>query len=169
MASRNESSGEAVAPLRSDETAGEASDEADNLIQFESLNEAALTSYTALGAELHNPTSALSVPTNISSLANPAKSEFEHEHAKTHHFYRRWYTSWIDGWTAEILSCSMSAVALSCLVATLQYFEGRVITEMPLKISINTLVAVLATTMKAMLLLAVAEGKFNRRQMTIIF
>jgi hypothetical protein len=56
---------------------------------------------------------------------------------------------WIDDWRAEILSCFVSAATLFCLIATLRYFESRVITEMPLKINMNSIVAVLATTIKA--------------------
>jgi hypothetical protein len=63
----------------------------------------------------------------------------------------------------------MSKVTLFCLIGTLRYFEGRIITEMPLKININSLVAVLATTIKASLLLAVAEGKFYNRIKAIMF
>jgi hypothetical protein len=168
MASRNTSNNEAVVSLRSNKMAREASDEAENLIQLQPLNEAALTSYTALESQFHRSTSTLPVLRNNSSPAGPIKSEYEHEPAKARRFYRKWYMSWIDGWKAEILSCSISAVALFCLIATLRYFEGRVITETPLKININTLVAVLATTIKASLLLAVAEGKCYRRHMTMV-
>jgi hypothetical protein len=63
---------------------------------------------------------------------------------------------------AEILSCVLSVLALACLVAVLRYFDGSVVTEMPLKISINTLVAVLAAVVKTSLLLPVAEGTLLR-------
>jgi len=71
--------------------------------------------------------------------------------------YRRLHSRWIDGWAAELMSCALSILAMSCLVATLHYFDGRVITKMPLKISINTLVAILAGIIKSSLLLPVAE------------
>lgn len=74
-----------------------------------------------------------------------------------------------DGWSAEILSCAISIAALFCLIATLRYFQGRIMTEVPLKININSLVAVLATTIKNSLLLAVAEDKFHRSHKIIIF
>ena len=67
-----------------------------------------------------------------------------------------------DGWTAEILSCALSVAALAGLMAALKYFDGRVVTEMPLKISINTLVAVIAAVVKTALLLPVAEGTWRR-------
>jgi len=57
------------------------------------------------------------------------------------------------------MSCALSIIAMASLVATLWYFDGRVITEMPLKISINTLVAILAGITKSSLLLPVAECK----------
>jgi hypothetical protein len=159
-ASRGASINEATATPRSKETDSEARDEAENLIQLEPLNEAALASYTALGIQHHSSISALSVTGSSGSPARPNKPEFEHGSTHTRRCYHKWYNSWIDGWTAEILSCSMSAIALFCLIATLRYFNGQIITEMPLKININSLVAVLATTIKASLLLAVAEGKF---------
>jgi len=55
------------------------------------------------------------------------------------------------------MSCALSILAMYCLMATLYYFDGRVITKMPLKISINTLVAILAGIIKSSLLLPVAE------------
>lgn len=70
----------------------------------------------------------------------------------------RYYTLWTDGWAAESSSLVLSMVALICLICTLRYFNGSVITEMPLKISINTLVAVIAAVVKSALLLPVAEG-----------
>ena len=56
-----------------------------------------------------------------------------------------------------MMSCALSTIAMVFLVATLRYFDGRVITEMPLKISINTSVAILAGIIKSSLLLPVAE------------
>jgi hypothetical protein len=76
--------------------------------------------------------------------------------------YARLQKQWVDGWAAEILSCVLSVLALACLVAVLRYFDGSVVTEMPLKISINTLVAVLAAVVKTLLLLPVAEGTLLR-------
>jgi hypothetical protein len=168
-ASRGASINEATAMPRSNETDRKTSDEAENLIQLEPPKEAALASYTALGIQHHSSISALSVTGSSTSLARPAKPESEHGPTHTRRIYHKWYNSWIDGWTAEILSCSLSAAALLGLMATLRYFEGWVITAMPLKININSLVAVFATTIKASLLLAVAEGKFYVTLMISIF
>jgi hypothetical protein len=65
---------------------------------------------------------------------------------------------WINGWTGEIFSCAFALIVLLWLITTLRYVEGRIMTEVPLKISVNTLVAVFAVTIKASLLLAVSEG-----------
>ena len=54
-------------------------------------------------------------------------------------------------------SCVLFCVAMACLAAALRYFDGRVVTEMPLTISINTLVAILAGITKSSVLLPVAE------------
>ena len=77
-----------------------------------------------------------------------------HETSSVFQRIRSW---WNDGWVAEVLSCALSVIAMACLVSTLQYFDGRVLTQMPLKISINTLVAILAAVVKSSLLLPVAE------------
>jgi hypothetical protein len=69
----------------------------------------------------------------------------------------RLHARWMNGWAAELMSCALSTLAMACLIATLRFFDGRVITEMPLKISINTLVAILAGITKSSLLLPVAE------------
>ncbi|KAH6620179.1 hypothetical protein C7974DRAFT_399064 [Boeremia exigua] len=63
-----------------------------------------------------------------------------------------------DGWVYEILSCVVAILALASLVAILRYFDGFIITELPLHISINTLIAVIGAVIKAMILLPVAES-----------
>jgi hypothetical protein len=70
----------------------------------------------------------------------------------------RLHATWVDSWTAEVLSCALSVIALACLVSALRYFDGYVVTKLPLKVSINTLVAVFAAIIKSSLLLPVAEG-----------
>jgi hypothetical protein len=60
------------------------------------------------------------------------------------------------------MSCVLSVLALASLVAVLRHFNGSVVMEMPLKISINTLVAIFAAIIKSALLLPVAEGTLIR-------
>ena len=101
----------------------------------------------------------------VSDQGSCSKAERAEESASSHPFatsatysiFRRLHSRWVDGWAAELMSCALSTIAMVFLVATLRYFDGRVITEMPLKISINTLVAILAGIIKSSLLLPVAE------------
>ncbi|KAF1934562.1 hypothetical protein EJ02DRAFT_439774, partial [Clathrospora elynae] len=67
------------------------------------------------------------------------------------------YYMWTDGWTVEVLSCAVAVIVLICLCATLRYLDGHILTAMPLKININTLIAVFGALIKAAILLPVAE------------
>jgi hypothetical protein len=81
-----------------------------------------------------------------------------HSHKPVWLYSRRLHIFWNNGWLPEILSCGSSLVALVCLIATLRHFEGKITSDMPNNISINTLVAVFAAVIKSSLLLPVAEG-----------
>ena len=72
--------------------------------------------------------------------------------------YNRATTFWVNGWTSEVLSCTLAITALACLIATLKAFDGNVLTEMPLHISINTLIAIFTAVIKSSILLPVSEG-----------
>ncbi|KAF2647844.1 hypothetical protein K491DRAFT_784470 [Lophiostoma macrostomum CBS 122681] len=72
--------------------------------------------------------------------------------------FNRLRALWIDGWITEFLSCGLAVIAFIGLVVTLRIFNGHVLTEVPLKISINTLAAVFSAVTKSSLLLPVAEG-----------
>jgi hypothetical protein len=74
----------------------------------------------------------------------------------------QFHATWVDSWTAEVLSSALSVIALACLVSALRYFDGYVVTKLPLKVSINTLVAVFAAIIKSSILLPVAEGVLLR-------
>jgi len=56
-----------------------------------------------------------------------------------------------------MLSCSVSLVSFICLVVVLHYFDGHVVTDIPLSLSINTLVAIFAAISKSALMFSVAE------------
>lgn len=66
-------------------------------------------------------------------------------------------SSWTDGWLAETISCVVAMLALASLIATLRYFDGSILTDLPLHVSINTLIAVIGALIKAMILVPVAE------------
>jgi hypothetical protein len=138
-------------------------DEAENLIELNRFSGLTPQDHKALEFQKHNFSSTLSDLGHNARLSESMQDELKHDRAPKQRLHRTLYLRWINGWTAEVLSCALSAAALFCLIATLRYFEGRIITEMPLKISINTLVAVLATTIKASLLLAITEGMIYLR------
>lgn len=94
-----------------------------------------------------------------------SKATTWHRSAST--VFKKLSTFWADTWTAEILSCGLALIAFICLISTLRRLEGGVLTNMPLKISINTLVAVYAGVIKASLLFPVTEGKSKR--MLVVF
>lgn len=75
--------------------------------------------------------------------------------------FPRAYTFWVDGWSAESLSCLFAVAALIGLIAVLRYSDGRVVTQMRLSISLNTVIAIFGAVIKASLLLPVAECKKN--------
>jgi hypothetical protein len=71
------------------------------------------------------------------------------------------YAMCTDGWAVEMLSCIVAVMALISLCAILRYFDGHILTTMPLKININTLVAVFGALIKASVLLPVAESTYR--------
>ncbi|KAH8727700.1 hypothetical protein GQ44DRAFT_770257 [Phaeosphaeriaceae sp. PMI808] len=107
-------------------------------------------SYTAVSAssQEHGEKTSHATETALQASDSPTKPRL----------YAQLQKQWVDGWAAEIVSCALSVLALACLVAILRYFDGYVVTKMPLKISINTLVAVIAAVIKSSLLLPVAGG-----------
>lgn len=86
------------------------------------------------------------------------KTRGSHPYKSVWLYSRRLHIYWTNGWVPEMLSCGLSLSALICLITTLRYLEGYALIDMPLKISINTLVAVFAAVIKSSLLLPVAEG-----------
>lgn len=80
-----------------------------------------------------------------------------------HSVYTRICTFWTNGWTSEVFSCSLAITALICLVVALSLFDGGLLTDMPLKISVNTLIAVFTAVIKSSLLLPVSESEYSLR------
>lgn len=65
---------------------------------------------------------------------------------------------WMDSWIAEVLSCGVAVLSLIGLTVTLRVFQGKPLADYPLKISLNTIVAVFSAIVKASLLMPVGEG-----------
>jgi hypothetical protein len=136
----------------------------DHLVPRDEPSRIASSYATKTGTNDHNYTAV-----SVSSQEHGEKTSHATETAlqasdspKKPRLYARLQKQWVDGWAAEIGSCALSVLALACLVAVLRYFDGYVVTEMPLKISLNTLVAVLGAVLKSSLLLPVAEGTLLR-------
>ncbi|KAJ5758703.1 hypothetical protein N7520_005859 [Penicillium odoratum] len=65
---------------------------------------------------------------------------------------------WGASWTLEILSCLTSIVFFTAIIVVLWYYDGRPMPEWPYGITLNALVSVLSTVMKASMTFIVAEG-----------
>ncbi|KAJ5925190.1 hypothetical protein N7454_007829 [Penicillium verhagenii] len=61
-------------------------------------------------------------------------------------------------WTLEILGCFTSIVFFIAIIVVLWYFDGKPMPEWPYGITLNALVSVLSTVMKASMAFVVAEG-----------
>lgn len=61
-------------------------------------------------------------------------------------------------WWLEILACTLVLLAFGAIVATLLLVEDKPLPRLPLRISVNTLLAVFATTLKVAAAFVLAEG-----------
>lgn len=99
-----------------------------------------------------------SLPHQDHDTASGNKTATSKSHRISPIFSPKLYAFWSNGWLTEALNCTLSLVALVCLILVLRHFDGHVLTDVPLGISINTLIAVFAAVVKSSLLLPVAEG-----------
>ncbi|KAL4923316.1 DUF3176 domain-containing protein [Aspergillus undulatus] len=65
---------------------------------------------------------------------------------------------WGANWTLEILGCLTSIVFLVAIIAVLFYYDGRPMPQWPYGITINALVSVLSTVMKATMAFILTES-----------
>jgi hypothetical protein len=137
------------------------SDPMDHLVPPDEPSRIAPSYAAKAGTNNHNYTAV-----SVSSQEHGEKTSFATNNASNlstkPRMYARLQKQWVDGWAAEIASCALSFLALASLVIVLRYFDGYVVTEIPLLISINTLVAILAGVIKSALLLPVGEGMLLR-------
>ena len=61
-------------------------------------------------------------------------------------------------WTFEIVSLLVSTIAVGGIIGVLAYFEGRPLPEWPLNITLNSLIALLATIANASLAIPLQNG-----------
>lgn len=67
-------------------------------------------------------------------------------------------TRWGASWTLEILGCVTAIVAFVAIVVVLVYYDGRPMPQWPYGITLNALVAVLSTVMKATMAFTLTES-----------
>lgn len=116
------------------------------------------TRYTEVDRGEYELVETISTPGTTQMQLKDSTDETQKSYNPLYLFFKKTCIFWVNSWTAEALSCALAVIALICLIATLKYFEGTVTTRIPLNISINTLVSIYAATIKASLLLPVAEG-----------
>ncbi|AEO54059.1 hypothetical protein MYCTH_2296145 [Thermothelomyces thermophilus ATCC 42464] len=63
-----------------------------------------------------------------------------------------------NGWLVEMLCCLLSVVCLAVVVAVLKTYNGRSLSDWPLAVSLNTLVAFLAAICQVALAVPLTEG-----------
>lgn len=74
---------------------------------------------------------------------------------------QRWglfYAFWDNSWMPELLSCLVSVLALGGLLLVLGVYQGDVLQDLPIRLSINAIIAIFAAIIKASLIMPVAEG-----------
>lgn len=64
----------------------------------------------------------------------------------------------LGSWVWELLSCVIALGALAGILVVLQQFNGRALRDWPYSITINTLLSILITVIKAAVVVPLAEG-----------
>jgi hypothetical protein len=65
---------------------------------------------------------------------------------------------WGSSWTLEIISCLTSVIFLAAIIVVLYMYDGKPMPEWPYGITLNALVSVLSTIMKAAMVFIVTEA-----------
>lgn len=127
-------------------------------IEFE--DPAVIPPYTHLGQGLSGQAMSESV-SYVNEHSNGSTLTVTTPNLKLSHSltWRRISTFWSDSWTAQVLSCVLASISLACLIAVLRTYNGRVLKDLPIKISINTLVSIITAVIKSSLLMPVADGE----------
>lgn len=76
--------------------------------------------------------------------------------------WESFYAFWDNSWTPELLSCLLAILALGGLLLLLGRNQDSVLHDLPIKLSINTIIAIFAAIIKALLIMPVAEGSHPR-------
>ncbi|CAG7921681.1 unnamed protein product [Penicillium olsonii] len=65
---------------------------------------------------------------------------------------------WGSSWTLEFISCLMSVIFLAAIIVVLRMYDGKPMPDWPYGITLNALVSVLSTVMKAAMVFIITEG-----------
>lgn len=71
---------------------------------------------------------------------------------------RRSFFSVLGSWVWELLSCLLALGALAGILVILKQFNGKALKDWPYSITINTLLSILVTIIKAAIVVPLAEG-----------
>jgi hypothetical protein len=97
------------------------------------------------------------VPSKL--LSSPAVSEFKTSYSQTSGKHKDGHHSTIlHNWWLEAIYCVLVVGSLIAIVATIYPYDGHPIPQWPYRLSINTLIAIYTTILKATMLMITAEG-----------
>lgn len=65
---------------------------------------------------------------------------------------------WGSSWTLEFISCLMSVIFLAAIIVVLYMYDGKPMPDWPYGITLNALVSVLSTVMKAAMVFIITEA-----------
>lgn len=112
----------------------------------------------------HTHTTELAAPSSSSSFTSSSRKKNSQQQARVNggrHRRRRCRlgcSSPLKFWTWEIISLFLTIGLIVAIVAILSHFEGRPLPDWPFGINLSTLVALLSTILRTLMLVAVAEA-----------
>ena len=100
------------------------------------------------------------------TTADDEKPQRPRDASKAHDLRRSYNQLSHRTWFWESLSCVAAALLLCAIVTVLAIYNGRPLPQLPFSISLNTVVSLLATALKAALIIPVAACEFSTSNST---
>jgi Protein of unknown function (DUF3176) len=107
-------------------------------------------------------------PNEQSQTAEPAAREGQKPLVNTEERQREGKMSkpkkpvgYIRAWMWEVMSVVLAIVALIASIVVLGVYNGKTLPEWPRGITLNTVISIFSTALKALILVAVAEGSYE--------
>lgn len=69
-----------------------------------------------------------------------------------------WYRITLDTWIPEVIAISISALCISGIAVVIYIFNGKTAPQIPYGITLNTIIAILATASRSMLIYTVSTA-----------